>query len=54
MKENDIFLWDKTFGDLSPEYGKLERLKEEVSEERRKNKEEKDKKRKEELKKLKK
>ncbi len=53
MKENDIFLWDKTFGDLSPEYGKLERLKEEVSEERKKNKEEKDKKRKEELKKLK-
>jgi hypothetical protein len=54
MKEDDIFLWDKTFGDLSPEYEKLERLKEEVSEERRKKKEEKDKKRKEELKKLKK
>ncbi len=53
MKEDDIFLWDKTFGDLSPEYEKLEKLKEEASEERKKNKEEKDKKRKEELKKLK-
>ncbi len=53
MKENDIYLWDKTFGDLSPEYGKHKKLKEEASEERKKNKKEKDKKRKEELKKLK-